>query len=84
MASIVLSCVYCEYSNRIGHVLTSDVDIEARRQLTAAFYGCLDGYSDVTTNYRQALGQRLIEEKLRNKATYVSHEQRKMFERPLG
>lgn len=99
-ASIALSCVHREYPNKIAHVLTSDADVQAPRQLTPVFYGCFDWHSavhghwllarlaridsDLTNECRQALEQSLTEEKLQKEVNYVSNEQRQTFERPYG
>ena len=77
-ASLALACVHQEYPNRIGHVLTSDADIQAPRDLTPSFYGCYDCHSAVhvhwllarlarfdanlTTECRQALAKSLTKE----------------------
>ena len=99
-ASIALSCVHREYPNKIAHVLTSDVDVQAPRHLTPAFYGCFDWHSavhghwllarlgridpDLTDECRQALSQSLTKEKLQNEVTHINHPQRQAFERPYG
>ncbi len=44
---LALDCVHREYPNKIAHVLTSDRDVAAPRQLTPAFYGCYDWHSAV-------------------------------------
>lgn len=46
-AELALSCVHQEYPNKIAHVLRSDEDVQAPRQLTPAFYGCYDWHSSV-------------------------------------
>jgi hypothetical protein len=46
-ASLALACVHKEYPNKIAHVLNSDADVAAPRQLTPAFYGCYDWHSSV-------------------------------------
>src|SRR5450631_723060 len=46
-ANLALACVHREYPNKIGHVLNSDKDVLAPRQLTPAFYGCFDWHSSV-------------------------------------
>ena len=46
-ALLALSCVHQEYPNKIGHVLSSDADVGAPRELTPAFYGCFDWHSSV-------------------------------------
>ena len=44
---LALDCVHREYPNKIAHVLTSDRDVAAPRELTPAFYGCYDWHSAV-------------------------------------
>ncbi len=46
-ASLALQCVHQEYPNKIAHVLSSDRDVAAPRQLTPVFYGCFDWHSSV-------------------------------------
>ncbi|HZF16454.1 MAG TPA: DUF2891 domain-containing protein [Steroidobacteraceae bacterium] len=46
-ARLALDCVHREYPNKISHVMNGDTDIEPPRQLTPAFYGCLDWHSAV-------------------------------------
>jgi len=46
-ALLALDCVHREYPNKISHVLSSDEDIAAPRDLTPAFYGCFDWHSSV-------------------------------------
>ena len=46
-ADLALACVHKEYPNKIGHVLSSDADVQPPRQLTPAFYGCYDWHSSV-------------------------------------
>ena len=46
-ARLALACVHREYPNKIAHVLNSDADIKAPRDLTPAFYGCFDWHSSV-------------------------------------
>jgi hypothetical protein len=46
-ASLALGCVHKEYPNHISHTLNSDADAAPPRQLTPAFYGCLDWHSSV-------------------------------------
>jgi hypothetical protein len=46
-ANLALSCVHREYPNKIAHVLQSDADAKAPRELTPAFYGCYDWHSSV-------------------------------------
>ncbi|UJR29290.1 hypothetical protein I4U23_010504 [Adineta vaga] len=99
-ASLALSCVHREYPNKIAHVLTSDADIQAPRQLTPAFYGCFDWHSAVhghwllarlaridsnlTDECCQALRQSLTKENLDNEVKYIDNNQRQAFERPYG
>ncbi|HZL86085.1 MAG TPA: DUF2891 family protein, partial [Candidatus Krumholzibacteria bacterium] len=46
-AALALGCVHQEYPNKIAHVLTSDADARAPRELTPAFSGCYDWHSAV-------------------------------------
>jgi hypothetical protein len=46
-ATLALDCVHKEYPNKIAHVLSSDQDVRAPRDLTPAFYGCYDWHSSV-------------------------------------
>ena len=47
LAQLALSCVHKEYPNHISHTLQSDSDVAPPRDLTPAFYGCLDWHSSV-------------------------------------
>jgi hypothetical protein len=46
-ADLALKCLHQEYPNHISHTLNSDADVRPPRELTPAFYGCLDWHSDV-------------------------------------
>ncbi|HSL19127.1 MAG TPA: DUF2891 domain-containing protein [Methylomirabilota bacterium] len=46
-ARLALACVHQEYPNKIGHVLSSDDDVDPPRKLTPAFFGCFDWHSSV-------------------------------------
>jgi hypothetical protein len=46
-ADLALACVEQEYPNKIAHVLQSDADVAAPRELTPAFCGCFDWHSAV-------------------------------------
>jgi hypothetical protein len=46
-AQLALDCVHREYPNKVAHVLASDADARAPRELTPAFYGCYDWHSSV-------------------------------------
>ena len=46
-ANLALACVHKEYPNHISHTLNSDADVAPPRELTPAFYGCLDWHSSV-------------------------------------
>lgn len=46
-ATLALECVHREYPNKVSHVLSSDEDVKAPRDLTPAFYGCFDWHSAV-------------------------------------
>jgi hypothetical protein len=46
-AALALKCLHQEYPNHISHTLNGDSDARPPRELTPAFYGCLDWHSDV-------------------------------------
>ncbi|MEM9739782.1 MAG: DUF2891 domain-containing protein [Pseudomonadota bacterium] len=46
-AILALDCIHREFPNKISHVMQSDSDIAAPRDLTPAFYGCFDWHSSV-------------------------------------
>ena len=46
-AALALACVHQQYPNHISHTLQSDADVAPPRELTPAFYGCLDWHSSV-------------------------------------
>ena len=46
-AALALKCLHQEYPNHISHTLNGDADVRPPRELTPAFYGCLDWHSDV-------------------------------------
>ena len=46
-ANLALRCLHTEYPNHISHTLDGDRDARPPRELTPAFYGCLDWHSDV-------------------------------------
>jgi hypothetical protein len=46
-AALALTCLHQEYPNHISHSLNADSDARPPRELTPAFYGCLDWHSDV-------------------------------------
>jgi len=46
-AQLALECVHQEYPNKIGHVMSSDDDVDPPRKLTPSFYGCFDWHSSV-------------------------------------
>lgn len=46
-ARLALACVHKEYPNKISHVLMSDADVAAPRDLYPAFHGCFDWHSSV-------------------------------------
>ena len=46
-AALALKCLHQEYPNHVSHTLNGDADARPPRQLTPAFYGCLDWHSDV-------------------------------------
>lgn len=47
LAGLALECVHKEYPNKISHVLQSDNDVAAPRELTPVFFGCFDWHSSV-------------------------------------
>lgn len=47
LVELVLNCVECEYPHSNIYWLNSDEDIKPPRELTPAFYGCLDWHSSV-------------------------------------
>jgi hypothetical protein len=47
LAGLALDCLHREYPNKISHVLQSDEDAKAPRELTPSFYGCYDWHSAV-------------------------------------
>jgi hypothetical protein len=46
-ATLALKCLQQEYPNHVSHTLNGDSDARPPRELTPAFYGCLDWHSDV-------------------------------------
>ena len=50
-ASLALACVHREYPNKLAHVLQSDADARAPRELTPAFFGCYDWHSSVHAHW---------------------------------
>ena len=59
-AQLALDCVHREYPNKIAHVLSSDADVRPPRELTPAFYGCLDWHSAVHGHWMLARLARLF------------------------
>ena len=47
LVELVLDCVDCEYPHSNIYWLNSDEDVKPPRELTPAFYGCLDWHSSV-------------------------------------
>ena len=47
LVELVLNCVECEYPHSNIYWLDSDEDVKPPRELTPAFYGCLDWHSAV-------------------------------------
>lgn len=47
LVELVLNCVECEYPHSNIYWLNSDEDVKPPRELTPAFYGCLDWHSAV-------------------------------------
>ncbi len=62
LANLALACVHREYPSKIGHVLNSDKDVLAPRDLTPAFYGCFDWHSSVHGHWMLARLARLYPE----------------------
>jgi hypothetical protein len=58
-AELALTCVHKPYPNKIAHVLNSDADVKAPRDLTPAFYGCFDWHSSVHGHWLLARVARL-------------------------
>jgi len=58
-ATLALACVHKEYPNHISHSLRSDDDVAPPRELTPAFYGCLDWHSSVHGHWLLARVARL-------------------------
>lgn len=50
-AELALHCVHREYPNKLAHVLQSDADARAPRELTPAFFGCYDWHSSVHAHW---------------------------------
>ncbi|MEE9392312.1 MAG: DUF2891 domain-containing protein [Planctomycetota bacterium] len=46
-ADLALDCLHREYPNKLTHVLQSDADVKAPRELTPVFCGCFDWHSAV-------------------------------------
>lgn len=60
LATVALGCVHREYPNKVSHVLNSDGDVRAPRELTPAFYGCYDWHSAVHNHWLLARLARLF------------------------
>jgi hypothetical protein len=56
---LALACVHREYPNHISHDLRSDADARPPRELSPAFYGCLDWHSSVHGHWLLARAARL-------------------------
>lgn len=50
-AELALRAVHREYPNKLAHVLHSDADVRAPRELTPLFYGCFDWHSSVHSHW---------------------------------
>ncbi len=61
-AALALACVHKEYPNKLSHLLGSDADVRPPRELTPAFYGCLDWHSSVHGHWLLARLVRLFPE----------------------
>lgn len=57
-AQLALDCVHREYPNKIAHVMQSDADARAPRELTPSFYGCYDWHSAVHAHWLLARAAR--------------------------
>jgi hypothetical protein len=58
-AKLALTCVHQQYPNHLSHTLASDADAKPPRELTPAFYGCLDWHSAVHAHWLLARVARL-------------------------
>jgi hypothetical protein len=58
-ARLALECTHQPYPNHISHTLASDADVKSPRELTPAFYGCLDWHSAVHGHWLLARVARL-------------------------
>ena len=58
-AELALACVPKAYPNKVAHVMNSDADVKAPRELTPAFYGCYDWHSSVHGHWLLARVARL-------------------------
>jgi hypothetical protein len=76
-ARLALACVGKEYPNKIAHLMTSDAAVRPARELTPAFFGCLDWHSSVHGHWLLARAARLLPE------TTVAGEARHVLERSL-
>ena len=59
---LALKCVHLEYPNHISHLLNSDADARAPRELTPAFDGCFDWHSSVHGHWLLARAVHLFPE----------------------
>lgn len=62
LARLALDCVEREYPSKIAHVLRSDRDVAAPRELTPVFRGCFDWHSAVHAHWMLARLCRLHQE----------------------
>lgn len=62
LVELVLNCVECEYPHSNIYWLDSDKDVKPPRELTPAFYGCLDWHSAVHGHWLLARLARLFPE----------------------
>lgn len=68
-AALALACVHQEYPNKVSHVLASDADAKAPRELHPAFFGCYDWHSSVHGHWLLArLARRGLDEATAAKA----------------
>ncbi len=60
--ALALTCLHREYPNHLSHTLDGDVDARPPRELTPAFFGCLDWHSDVHGHWLLVRAMRMFPE----------------------
>jgi hypothetical protein len=60
LARLILPSLHREYPNKIAHVLDSDADVRAPRELTPLFFGSFDWHSSVHSHWSIARLLRLV------------------------